>query len=483
MAWQIISTHTEKEEDPNPVLWANSARACAREGKYDLAMQRIDKAISFSSSGEYYLLKLEFMINFQHYNYAFAYLTGYLEYWAKNFTIQEKQKLFSYLTTLGSWFLENVSKKYEAGNYEECISDIEDELAKHHLLWNNIPELKDRMTSLRSSARIKLLLSQMWITRTKLGRAIIVAVCLALVGICSVLSYNSYNEYNHRQEMQLKADMEARQKAEAAKAQVEKEKKDKEAAKNNLVGYYTAIDKKDFNKAYSYLSSRYKKSKRFEDFKNEYNGIISSNVTVKNVSDKSDDSIDVEFTLNQKNRNEEQTLDSTFEGKWTVVKEKEQWVLDQNNIKLVKNIVVKKDNAVEQTSYGKNVFGKIRGVDVILRSSPSTMGTTVTYLDQGTKVSILKKRVCKDKKAAVLVADNLYLDYQGQSIDLPKGLGLVIKGEKNGNYLCEATIKGKNLVFGTARNTVKSIYGDEWYNVKLNNGQEGWVYADYITPL
>ena len=85
--------------------------------------------------------------------------------------------------------------------------------------------------------------------------------------------------------------------------------------------------------------------------------------------------------------------------------------------------------------------------------------------------------------AAVLVADNLYLDYKGQSIDLPKGLGLVIKGEKNGNYLCEATIKGKNLVFGTARNTVKSIYGDEWYNVKLNNGQEGWVYADYITLL
>ena len=483
MAWQIISTHTEKEEDPNPDLWANSARACLKEGKYDLAMQRIDKAISFSDSGVYSLLKIYWMINFQHYNDAFAYVTGYLEYWAKNFTIQEKQKLFSYLTTLGSWFLENVSKKYEAGNYEECISDIEDELAKHQLLWNNIPELKDRMTSLRSSARIKLLLSQMWITRTKLGRAIIVAVCLALVGIGGALSYNTYNNWR---DLQLKSNMETRQKAEASKAQaaqVEKEKKDKEAAKNNLVGYYSAIDKKDFNKAYSYLSSRYRKSKKFEDFKNEYNGIISSNVTVKNVSDKSGDSIDVEFTLNQKNSKEEQTFDSTFEGKWILVKEKEQWVLDQNNIKLVKNIVVKKDNAVAQPNPGKNALGQIRGVDVILRSSPSTMGTAVTYLDQGTKVSILEKRVCKDKKAAVLVADNLYLDYQGQSIDLPKGLGLVIKGEENGNYLCEATIKGKNLVFETARNTVKSIYGDEWYNVKLNNGQEGWVYGDYITPL
>ena|GEM_PF-3627336 len=127
-------------------------------------------------------------------------------------------------------------------------------------------------------------------------------------------------------------------------------------------------------------------------------------------------------------------------------------------------------------------MGTITGNEVMVRTGSSTSAAQITDLDQGTQVEILETRKSTDRRAAVVTTD-LSGSYNGQPIRINKGYGVIIlRDNGNGSSRCQLTVDNHDVYMQINNNNLSSIYGQTWYKVKLDSGQVGWVFGDFVQP-
>lgn len=122
----------------------------------------------------------------------------------------------------------------------------------------------------------------------------------------------------------------------------------------------------------------------------------------------------------------------------------------------------------------------ITGDDVILRAEPSTVGGIVKVLPKTTEVTVLSLQNCDDPQAAMVTADKVFVKHNGSQIKLSKGQLLKVLSQNNDILKCQLELQQGTGVIYIDQKFIRKLYGDTWYQVRLTDGSEGWVYKDYI---
>ena len=165
----------------------------------------------------------------------------------------------------------------------------------------------------------------------------------------------------------------------------------------------------------------------------------------------------------------------------------------QNKINKTDNEQTAKSNSsvlVEQNGKNNTVMsdekktaqmsGVIKGNDVIVRAEASITGSVIDYVDEGRKVKVLNKQKCEDQNAAIINVQTMTVTVEGKDVVLKKGQAVKIITVEGNNYKCQTEINKKMVYIYARQQEIKKIYGEVWYQVKLENNKIGWIYGDYI---
>lgn len=138
--------------------------------------------------------------------------------------------------------------------------------------------------------------------------------------------------------------------------------------------------------------------------------------------------------------------------------------------------------------------GLVNGNDVFVRSQPSTDSKPITMVNKGEEVEVLTSRAHNDGDERFYVMKvNGYkaLDIDTrQEIILNSGLALKYLGRGNNSDQAVCMIKTGDrdrrvwLRYGFGNGpscVVEKMSNNEWYNVRLGNGQVGWIYSKFVT--
>ena len=143
-------------------------------------------------------------------------------------------------------------------------------------------------------------------------------------------------------------------------------------------------------------------------------------------------------------------------------------------------IVSKNNNVVTEEKKAIITTGSIKGNDVIVRGGPSTISPAIDYLNNGDKVKVLNKQICKDENAAIINIPTLTIIVDGIQVVLKKGQAVEIINFNGSYYKCQTEINKKMVYIYPKQQEIKKVYGETWYQIQLYNNKIGWVYGDYI---
>ena len=128
----------------------------------------------------------------------------------------------------------------------------------------------------------------------------------------------------------------------------------------------------------------------------------------------------------------------------------------------------------------KTNTGTITGSDVSLRSEHSIASSVVTYMDRGTKVTVLEEWSCNNPNEAVLNTDTLFLYHNGRRIDLQKGQAVSISKDNGNYYDILINIDGRWYEKNCEKYMIRRIFGEKWYKITIPDGKTGWVFGQFI---
>ena len=166
---------------------------------------------------------------------------------------------------------------------------------------------------------------------------------------------------------------------------------------------------------------------------------------------------------------------------------------NQDRTNKISNEQTAKSNSmvlVEQNGKNNNVMsdekkiaqmpGIIKGNDVIVRAEASITGSVIDYVDEGRKVTVLNKQKCEDQNAAIINVQTMTVTVDGKDVVLKKGQAVKIISVEGNSYKCQTEINKKMVYISARQQEIKKIYGEVWYQVRLENNKTGWIYGDYI---
>lgn len=137
-------------------------------------------------------------------------------------------------------------------------------------------------------------------------------------------------------------------------------------------------------------------------------------------------------------------------------------------------------------------YGFLTGNDVFLREIPSTSGKPLTTLNKNTKVEVLGTDIAVSNKGYIVTDDKVFaIDVVSkQEVILHRGLALTWTQEKtergdgifefNAGLGQKKKVLIKNVFNGGSYSHIDELRGSNWFNVKLEDGKEGWVYGDFL---
>lgn len=150
-----------------------------------------------------------------------------------------------------------------------------------------------------------------------------------------------------------------------------------------------------------------------------------------------------------------------------------------------------KQNQVSKSLVAEKQMGIVLGDDVFVREFPSTNGKPITTLNKNTLIETLDISSKGEKDNYILYEDVMALDLNtNKRIKLNKGLALKYLGLSKVNKfsgIFAFNINNQEMRveiddFG-ARGTpehVMQMDAYDWINIKLPNGQVGWMYGKFI---
>ena len=140
-------------------------------------------------------------------------------------------------------------------------------------------------------------------------------------------------------------------------------------------------------------------------------------------------------------------------------------------------------NEVSIENSKSSEIGFIKGTDVIIRQAPNTSSKIIgSFKNSGEKVAIIDELEASNNSEAILNKNVDIYDSERETIHvLRKGKALYIISKNDESYI--VSIQDKELKGHKLKLSFKDVdvIAGNWYKVKRNNGQIGWVFGKFIS--
>lgn len=122
----------------------------------------------------------------------------------------------------------------------------------------------------------------------------------------------------------------------------------------------------------------------------------------------------------------------------------------------------------------------IMGNEVILRASHTVASNEVAYLNRGDRVDVIDRWTTKESNEGILTRGNLTLAHNGKQVVLQKGQAVGIVRETSALFVIVIKVDGQWLEKTADKDMITRIYGQNWLQVRLQNGRIGWILSKFV---
>lgn len=135
------------------------------------------------------------------------------------------------------------------------------------------------------------------------------------------------------------------------------------------------------------------------------------------------------------------------------------------------------------TGFQKPISTYINARDVFLREGPSISYKTIKILKYREEVSVFGKWVSKDSNEAITTDRVTLVTLDGESIILDRGKALLVVKREDPYYIVSVQIENRKFTGKVPVYAVKSISDKPWCYIRTKNGDEGWIFGEFLEDV